>query len=409
MCLNRADAASAERNIDAPFTVGSREHVTYESSDLRAERGAELHPGTTEAPLGSASRGRTGALVIVPTFDRSITDDPNAAAIETMINEAIAIYESLFNDRVTVSIRFRYATTRPDGNPLPAGALSVSEVVGYDIPWNTYVNSLIADATTANDTAANASLPAAALSTHVTATSADGRAVALSTPPALFADGTVGSGGPYDGIVTLNSSQAFKFTRPPASGMFDALRATEHEMDEVLGLGSSITMSSGLQPQDLFSWSAAGVRNVTSSGLRFFSIDSGTTNIVGFNQNPSGDFGDWLSNPCPQANPFVQNAFGCPDQASDVTPTSPEGVNLDVIGYDLIVAPTPTPGICGDADGNGVITVSDGVQVLRAAAGLSSTCTPARCDVDGNGEITVTDGVATLRVAAGLSTPRACP
>jgi hypothetical protein len=63
---------------------------------------------------------------------------------------------------------------------------------------------------------------------------------------------------------------------------------------------------------------------------------------------------------------------------------------------------------CGDADGNGQITVTDGVNILRAAAGLSSPCTLARCDVDGSGSITVTDAVNLLRIAAGLSVELAC-
>jgi hypothetical protein len=73
---------------------------------------------------------------------------------------------------------------------------------------------------------------------------------------------------------------------------------------------------------------------------------------------------------------------------------------------------TPTPGAsvvsqavedaCADADGDGLLTVTDGVLALRAAAGLPSPCTPYRCDVDGNGAITVTDGVGVLQRAAGL-------
>src|SRR5204863_2911940 len=102
-----------------------------------------------------------------------------------------------------------------------------------------------------------------------------------------------------------------------------------------------------LRPQDLFSWSSPGVRNLTSNGSRYFSIDSGSTNIVGFNQTPPGDFGDWLSEACPQPHPYVQNAFACAEQSSDISATSPEGINLDVIGYDLVntppLTPTPTP------------------------------------------------------------------
>ena len=66
-------------------------------------------------------------------------------------------------------------------------------------------------------------------------------------------------------------------------------------------------------------------------------------------------------------------------------------------------------GACGDADGSGGITVSDGVQTLRAAAALPSACTPARCDVDGNGTTSVTDGVQVLRGAAGLPFDPRCP
>lgn len=77
----------------------------------------------------------------------------------------------------------------------------------------------------------------------------------------------------------------------------------------------------------------------------------------------------------------------------------------------LAAAPThaATPEQCGDADASGARTVTDGVLVLRSAAGLSGGCgVSSRCDVDGNGAITVTDGVATLRLAAGLPVATDC-
>ena len=93
-----------------------------------------------------------------------------------------------------------------------------------------------------------------------------------------------------------------------------------------------------------------------------------------------------------------------------------EPTTADVNGakeiYDLSGAdaqPSPTPSVCADADMNGSVTVSDGVQTLRAAAGLSSVCVPSRCDVDGNGTVSVTDGVDVLRVAAGLPFSRELP
>ena len=66
-------------------------------------------PGYSET-IAITTEPTTG-LTIHPTFDSSITGNPNAAAIQAMINRAIAIYESLFSDPITIQIRFRYATT----------------------------------------------------------------------------------------------------------------------------------------------------------------------------------------------------------------------------------------------------------------------------------------------------------
>jgi hypothetical protein len=285
----------------------------------------------------------TTGLTINATFDSSITNHYNAAAIEAMISRAIAIYELLFTDPITIQILFRYAPTTPDGTPLPPGAAAQSVAVGYQVPWNDYIGALRAHARGANDIRANASLPGAALSSNIITISANGRSVRLNTPPAMFANGTVGAGGPYDGIVTLNPSFPYEFTRPVGPGNFDAQRATEHEMDEVIGLGTRLGHpGNDLRPQDLFSWSSAGVRNISTSGTRYFSINGGSTNIVNFNQNPSSDLGDWASASCPQARPYVQNAFFCPGQASDIAAASPEGINLDVIGYNLAPATVTT-------------------------------------------------------------------
>jgi hypothetical protein len=345
-----AEAVARNPGASEVFQAGAGEHSAW-GEDAPLGPGADtaypdgwrgdIAPGGITPITPTTS---TGGLAIIPTFDSSITGNPNAAAIQAMINQAIAIYQSRFSDPITVRILFRYSNTEVNGNPLPPGLLARSNFVFYTIAWNTYINALIADARTANDTTANASLPASALSTSVAPSSAGGRAVGLNTPGTMAANGTVGSG-TFDGIVTLNSSQSFQFIRPPSPSNYDALRSTEHEMDEVLGLGSNVNNGSNRRPQDLFSWSAPGTRSFSSTGSRYFSINSGNTNIVSFNQTSGGDYGDWLSAACPnQANPYVQNAFSCQGQFSDVTATSPEGINLDVIGYDLVTSnPTPTP------------------------------------------------------------------
>jgi CxxC motif-containing protein (DUF1111 family) len=65
--------------------------------------------------------------------------------------------------------------------------------------------------------------------------------------------------------------------------------------------------------------------------------------------------------------------------------------------------------LCGDADGNGAVSITDGVRALRAAAGLANGCELAICDLDGSGTVTVTDGVRVLRAAAGLDGALVCP
>ena len=90
-------------------------------------------------------------------------------------------------------------------------------------------------------------------------------------------------------LTNLNpgSNNTLKFSNPIVGNWapdFDRIEVT-----------CTIPPPAGIRPQDLFSWSSPGVRNLTMDGSRYFSIDSGTTNIVNFNQNPAGDFGDWLS------------------------------------------------------------------------------------------------------------------
>src|SRR5438067_4629739 len=70
----------------------------------------------------TATTSPTIGLIINATFDSSITSRANATTIEAMIHRAIAIYESLFSDPITVKILFRYSTTAPNGSPFPSGA-----------------------------------------------------------------------------------------------------------------------------------------------------------------------------------------------------------------------------------------------------------------------------------------------
>ena len=160
----------------------------------------------------SATTSPSQGLIIRAVFDSSITSSRMAGSIEAAINRSIAIYESLFRDPVIITILFRYSPNGPDGRAVPGLSQSNSSV--YPIRWQTYIDALVANAKSKNDLTAIDSLPIYSLSSYIVIASANGRAVGLNTPPTMFPNGTVGRGGGYDGIVTVNSANPFQFDRP---------------------------------------------------------------------------------------------------------------------------------------------------------------------------------------------------
>ena len=87
-------------------------------------------------------------LVIVPTFDSSITTLPNAAAIEGAINAAITVLEADISNPITVKIDFQNMT----------GGLGQSTSGVYTLSYFDYYNALKAQMTTPDQLTALASL-----------------------------------------------------------------------------------------------------------------------------------------------------------------------------------------------------------------------------------------------------------
>jgi hypothetical protein len=277
------------------------------------------------------SRGYAG-LIITPTFDSSITSDPNAAAIEGVIDSAIAVYERDFSDSIDVTIDYKEMTS----------GLGHSSWYYYTISYQTYINHLRNDATTANDAIALANLPSQAAnpvtgSDSIRVKTANLRAIGIT------GDGS-GLAGGYDGVVSLNT-HITDVGSPGTSGEYSLISTVEHETDEVLGLGSSLpSTSANPLPEDLFRYTKGpnGTRTYTTSGDNaYFSIDGGVTDLARFNQDSSGDYGDWWSNngggnPGPNPPTEVQDAF----LYGHRTPTlGVELTALDVIGYNLVPEP----------------------------------------------------------------------
>ena len=308
-------------------------------------------------------------LDIVPTFDASITADSNAAAIESAINAAASAIGSQFSNPFEVSILFEAV------HGGSSGFLAGSESTYYGVAYSDYV-SLLQGAAAANP--ANAVLNEAVANLAygnkggtfgIAATNTVLQALgvpAADVPGGYDASGNWAGGGPgvFDGVILINIDQPLTYTQPlPAydgsNVTYDAVRAMEHEIDEVLGGGGSGSTLNDVayygvdNPNDpftffqgaldLYRYSAPHVASFSTnpSATSYFSVDGGVTSIVGFNQYSQGDFGDFgpTTNACSgggHGGPagLIQDAFVCNNETGEAfTSASPEYKMLEALGY----------------------------------------------------------------------------
>src|ERR1039457_1916177 len=196
------------------------------------------------------------ALNIIATFDSTIASDPNAAAIEATINQAISFYETTFTTHtaapIGVTIDFKEMAT----------GLGQSNTTLYKVSYQSFINALTAaNSTDATDIAALAGLPTGPNnpvtgSTTINVKTAELRALgSTSVPPIGGFDGTIGLA---TSITTPGS--------PGSSLQYSLLATTEHEIDEVLGLGSDLGATGSFfndpAPEDLFRYNAADRKSV---------------------------------------------------------------------------------------------------------------------------------------------------
>jgi hypothetical protein len=321
---------------------GSRRILAH---DLRGVLAAAL----AVVVLGSVAPARAG-LTIIPTYDSSIANDPNAAAIEAAIGVAITNAENAIATPITVTIYFT--------SNVPSYSLGESADAEYEDSYYDWYNHFKSVATTPAQLAALASLgpaPTSAASlapvngtNSVVFTAADGRALGFNTPGYIDQNGN--NGGTYDGWIGINTAITF----PPhgVTGNYGIQSVAAHEIDEVLGIGGPGSTLGEVGPGgpvgilDLYRYSGPGVRNYSTSDptttpYSYFSYDGGNTIVSYFNQYPGGDYADWYSatGPAPGYGYQVQDAYGYP--GTDPTLGPNELTALNVIGYALAV-PEPS-------------------------------------------------------------------
>jgi hypothetical protein len=277
-----------------------------------ATRPASARPDLTSAT--TVVVGTASSFTITATFDASITSNPNAAALENAITTAIADYPANFSDNINVAITFKTMTS---------GLGQSSTLYFPSFSYSSFLSGLKASSSTADDATAYSRLPNSSTnpvngSSSLGVKTANVRAVGLNGS----------TGGQPDGTISINTSLTTP-GGPGTTGQYDMISVVQHEIDEVLGMGSVLPSSGAPFPTDLFRYNSSGARSfaLSPSATAFLSIDT-TTRIVQFNNvDNDADSGDWATTSSAQ----VQDAFGTP--GSHPRLANSEMVNLDVIGY----------------------------------------------------------------------------
>jgi hypothetical protein len=157
-------------------------------------------------------------------------------------------------------------------------------------------------------------------------------------------------------VININSDQPFAFSKPVPGTGYDLIGGLEHELNEVLGGGGFGSNLNNIAPPcsgffcdlvgglDLYRYSAPGIPSFTtsSSASSYLSFDGGATELVAFNQDSRGDFGDF-SPPGTGAGQLIQNAFDSMGEDEDYTTSSPEFAMMESLGYNGVSTVVPEP------------------------------------------------------------------
>jgi hypothetical protein len=215
------------------------------------------------------------------SYDNSAATAPSW--FQSAVNSAVSYMDALIVNPITVNVTFSWG--EENNNAIKAGTAGQNQSYGANVDYATLSGALKSHATSADDQAAVAALPATNPygSSQYFVSTALQKALGLDSATATATDGFVG----------LSSSLPWAYNADGSvtAGNYNPVACIEHEISEVLGRAAYLpSQSSGtLTTLDLFRYAAPG-QHETTQGAGYFSVD-GRTMEQAFG-NP-GDAADW--------------------------------------------------------------------------------------------------------------------
>jgi hypothetical protein len=324
---------TGDGSIDTPILFADgRAASSTQRRAVGGQIGATGVGGTGSSGTGTAQTAAAASpFVINIQWDASVAAAP--AGFTAGILAAVQYLESQFTDPVTITINVGYGEI--GGSALEAHALGESASYIVRTSYSALRNALAADARTATDAAAVASLPAASpIGGALWTTTAEAKALGLLASSAVSLDGNIGFSGAA-GMFDYNDADGV------TAGTHDFNAVALHEITEVMGrmlfTGGTIGGAASYTALDLFHYSSAGVRDFAAATPGFFSVDGGVTNLGQFNTIAGGDAGDW-------APSMGNDAFDAYSNSGVVDPvTAGDLTEMDAVGWDHLAPAAAGP------------------------------------------------------------------
>jgi hypothetical protein len=264
----------------------------------------------TSSPLESTSAGLH--INLIP--EASVSNAPSwfVPSVQT----AADMLEQAYSDNITLNITYGWGTI--GGSAITNANTALGGANGFNVAYSTVKSWLGADAKSADDASAIASLP-----TSTSAFPNNRGFFGVSTAQEKALGHFTGDPSAIDGQIGFGTGWT--------SGAI--IGAALHELTHAMGRVSGWNM-------DMFRFSAPGAYQFTLGQAAYFSINGGNTHLANFGR--TSDTGDWLSNGN-SAAPFTTNdPFNESINSSSNALTAVDLTIMDILGFDRAgTAPPP--------------------------------------------------------------------